>query len=106
MKALDRERKMLSKLIRKRFSEAERTKLYQKWSINVNSKRRRLQLANQLWSKTGDTTHVMDSATIVAKLIRFVEQGRIKETFGLSFSSPSMRRRSSFGWKNSMASLF
>ncbi|KAA3482303.1 kinesin-like protein NACK1 [Gossypium australe] len=105
VKALGRERRSLSKLMRKRFSEEERQKLYQKWGISLNSKQRRLQLVNQLWSNNKDMDHVMESATIVAKLIRFVEQGRaLKEMFGLSFTPPRPRRRS-YGWKNSMASL-
>ncbi|KAH1099083.1 hypothetical protein J1N35_016004 [Gossypium stocksii] len=105
VKALRRERRTLSKLMRKRFSEEERQKLYQKWGISLNSKQRRLQLVNQLWSNNKDMDHVMESATIVAKLIRFVEQGRaLKEMFGLSFTPPRPRRRS-YGWKNSMASL-
>ncbi|OMO75535.1 hypothetical protein COLO4_26044 [Corchorus olitorius] len=105
LRALRRERQTLSKLMRKRFSEGERQKLYQKWGIELNSKQRRLQLVNQLWSNNKDMNHVMESAAIVAKLIRFVEQGQaLKEMFGLSFTPPRPRRRS-YGWKNSMASL-
>ncbi|TYI37756.1 hypothetical protein ES332_A03G235600v1 [Gossypium tomentosum] len=105
VRALRCERRTLSKLMRKRFSEEERQKLYLKWGISLNSKQRRLQLVNQLWRKNKDMDHVTESATIVAKLIRFVEQGRaLKEMFGLSFTPPRPRRRS-YGWKNSMASL-
>ncbi|WRX14455.1 Kinesin motor domain - like 7 [Theobroma cacao] len=105
VRALRRERQTLSKLMRKRFSEEERQKLYHKWGIELNSKQRRLQLVNQLWSNNKDMNHVTESAAIVAKLIRFVEQGRaLKEMFGLSFTPPRPRRRS-YGWKNSMASL-
>ncbi|KAE8725603.1 Kinesin-like protein NACK1 [Hibiscus syriacus] len=105
VRSLRRERQTLSKLLRKRFTEDEREKLYQKWGIELNSKQRRLQLVNQLWSNNKDTSHVKDSATIVAKLIRFVEQGKaLKEMFGLSFTPPRPRRRT-YGWKNSMASL-
>ncbi|KAF3969009.1 hypothetical protein CMV_007158 [Castanea mollissima] len=105
MKALRRERAMLSKLMQKRFSEEERKRLFYRWGIALDSKRRRLQLANQLWSNTNDMNHIIESAAIVAKLIRFVEQGRaLKEMFGLSFT-PSNARRRSFSWKNSKASL-
>jgi len=105
MKALRHERAMLSKLMQKRFSEEERKRLFHRWGIALNSKRRRLQLANQLWSNTNDMNHIIESAAIVAKLIRFVEQGRaLKEMFGLSFT-PSNARRKSFSWKNSKASL-
>ncbi|KAL4303500.1 hypothetical protein GQ457_10G024660 [Hibiscus cannabinus] len=105
VRSLRRERQTLSKLLRKRFTYEEREKLYQKWGIELNSKQRRLQLVNQLWSNNKDMSHVKDSAAIVAKLIRFVEQGKApKEMFGLSFTPPRPRRRT-YGWKNSMASL-
>ncbi|KAL1126264.1 hypothetical protein V6Z11_A13G100800 [Gossypium hirsutum] len=106
VRSLHREKQTLSRLLRKRFTEEEREKLYKKWGIELNSKQRRLQLVNQLWSNNKDMSHVKDSAAIVAKLIRFVEQGKaLKEMFGLSFTPPHPRRRS-YGWKNSMASLF
>ena len=104
MKALRHETQILSKLMRKRFTEEERQKLYQKWGIKLNSKQRRLQLVNQLWSNNKDMNHVTESAAIIARLIRFVEQGQaLKEMFGLSFTPRSKRR--SYGWKNSMISL-
>ncbi|KAG2703257.1 hypothetical protein I3760_06G130500 [Carya illinoinensis] len=105
MKALRREREMLSKLLQKRFSEEERKRLFQRWGIALDSKRRRQQLVNQLWGNTNDTNHIIESAAIVAKLVRFVERGRaLKEMFGLSFASPNTRRRS-FNWKNRKAIL-
>lgn len=91
--------------MRKRLSEEERTKLFERWNIRLDSKRRRLRLANLLWSDTKDMNHVKESAAVVAMLIRFVEQGQaVKEMAGLSFTPPVTRRRS-FGWKNSMATL-
>ncbi|GMJ12730.1 hypothetical protein like AT2G21300 [Hibiscus trionum] len=105
VRALRLERQTLSKLMRKRFSEEERLKLYQKWGIELNSKQRKLQLVNQLWSNNKDMNHVTESAAIVAKLIKFVEQGRtFKEMFGLTFTPPRSTRRS-FSWKNSMTSF-
>lgn len=96
---------MLSKLMQRRFSEQERKRLFEKWGIALDSKRRRLQLANRLWSDTKDMNHVNESAAIVAKLVRFIEQGQaLKGMFGLSFTPPKAKRRS-FGWKNSTASL-
>ncbi|XP_010472110.1 PREDICTED: kinesin-like protein KIN-7E [Camelina sativa] len=107
LKALHRERRMLSKLVGKRFTGEERKRLYQKFGIAVNSKRRRLQLANQLWSKPNDITHVVESAAVVAKLVRFVEQGRaMKEMFSLSFTPPLPTTRRSLNWRKSMATLF
>ncbi|XP_022896054.1 kinesin-like protein KIN-7E isoform X2 [Olea europaea var. sylvestris] len=105
MKTLRREREMLSKLIYKRYTEDERNKIYERWGIKLNSKRRRLQLVHHLWIDTKDMNHVSDSAAIVAKLIGFSEQGEaLKEMFGLSFTPPRMSRRS-ISWKNSMTSL-
>ncbi|KAJ9132793.1 hypothetical protein P3X46_033627 [Hevea brasiliensis] len=105
IKALHKERGMLSKLMQKRLSEEERKRIYQKWGIGLNSKRRRLQLANSLWSNTKDINHIMESAAIVGKLVRFVEQGQaLKEMFGLSFAPPSTRRRS-LGWTYSKSTL-
>ncbi|XP_050231265.1 kinesin-like protein KIN-7E [Mercurialis annua] len=98
IKALHRERGTLSKLMQKRLSEEERKRIYQKWGIGLNSKRRRLQLSSRLWSNTKDINHITESAAIVAKLVKFVEQGQgLKEMFGLSFTPPSSRRRS-LGW--------
>ncbi|KAI5577385.1 hypothetical protein BDE02_09G109400 [Populus trichocarpa] len=107
IKALHRERGMLSKLMNKRFSEEERNRLYKKWGIALNSKRRRLQLANRVWSNTKDINHVTESAAVVAKLVGFVEQGQaLKEMFGLSFTPPtSSTKRRSLGWKYSKSSL-
>ncbi|KAL6218441.1 hypothetical protein ACLB2K_011654 [Fragaria x ananassa] len=104
-RAIARERQMLSKMMQRRFSEKERKRLFEKWGIALDSKRRRLQLANRLWSNTEDMNHVTESASIVAKLVRFAEQGQaLKGMFGLSFTSSKAKRRS-FGWKNSTASL-
>nr|VDC69208.1 unnamed protein product [Brassica rapa] len=84
------ERKMLSKLASKRFSEEERTRIYHKFGISVNTKRRRLQLVNELWSNPKDMTHVAESADVVSKLVSFTEQSRVmKEMFGLAFTPPS-----------------
>ncbi|KAI3441264.1 Kinesin-like protein [Psidium guajava] len=95
LKALRREREKLSKLMRRRLSEADRERLFQKWGISLESKRRRLQLANRLWSDTEDMDRVMESASVVAKLVRFEDQGKaLRGMLGLSFSSPSMGRRS------------
>lgn len=106
-KELHKERKMLSKLVGKRFSGEERKKIYHKFGIAVNSKRRRLQLVNELWSNPKDKTQVMESAEVVAKLVRFAEQGRaMKEMFGLSFTPPSFFPRRSHSWRKSMPTLF
>lgn len=103
VRALRREKEMLMKLMRKRLSEEERKRLFNEWGIGLNSKRRRMQLADRLWCST-DMNHVMQSAAIVARLVRFSEQGRaLKEMFGLSFT-PQLTRRS-YSRKSLRASL-
>ncbi|CAK9162035.1 unnamed protein product [Ilex paraguariensis] len=105
MKALRHEREMLSRLLNKMFSKEDRKRMYQKWGISLDSKRRRLQLVQRLWGDTKDMNRITESAAIVAQLIRFSEQGQApKEMFGLSFTPPHMSRRS-FSWKRSMVSL-
>ncbi|CAI0378342.1 unnamed protein product [Linum tenue] len=106
IKALHRERVMLSKLMQRRLSGDERNRLYQKWGIGLNSKRRKLQLVNRLWGNTKDVDHITESAAIVAKLVSFAEQGQaLKEMFGLSFTPPSTTRTNSLGWTYSKSSL-
>ncbi|XXG66104.1 hypothetical protein AAC387_Pa05g3648 [Persea americana] len=101
MKALRRERELLSKQMQKSFSAKERESLYQKWGIGLETKQRKLQLARRLWTETRDMDHIRESATIVAKLIGFLDQGQaIKEMFSLSFT-PQLASGKSFSWKNS-----
>ncbi|KAA8547461.1 hypothetical protein F0562_003675 [Nyssa sinensis] len=106
MKDLRREREMLSKEMRKRLSEHDRESLYLKWGIGLNSKNRRLQLTNRLWTSTEDMDHIEDSAFVVANLVGFMEPGKApKEMFGLNFSPRTPRRRS-YSLKRSVISLF
>ncbi|KAG7022259.1 Kinesin-like protein KIN-7F, partial [Cucurbita argyrosperma subsp. argyrosperma] len=103
---LRRERKTLSKLMQKRLSEEERTRLFQTWGIALKSKRRRLQLINRLWSDPKSMNHVQESAAIVAKLVKFAEQGQsLKGNFGLSFITTPPQKSRSFSWKNTRTSL-
>lgn len=98
---------MLVKLMQRRLSEEERRSLFNKWGIALDSKRRRMQLAKCLWSST-DMDHIIESASVIAKLVRFSEQGKaFKGMFGLSFSTPYQyqTRRRSYPWKNSSGSL-
>ncbi|TKY45798.1 Kinesin protein NACK1 [Spatholobus suberectus] len=68
----------------------------QQWGIALDSKRRRKQLANRLWSNP-DMNHVVESAAVVARLVRFTGQGKaLKEMFGLSFSPHRML----YSWRN------
>ncbi|KAM1047749.1 hypothetical protein ACFX1X_027290 [Malus domestica] len=107
MKALTSERHMLSKQMRRRLSEYETNNLYLKWGISLHSKHRRLQLANLLWSNTQNLDHIMDSATIVAKLVGSVEpEQAFKEMFGLRFAPrDTLTKRKSHFWSESFRSL-
>ncbi|KAA8531957.1 hypothetical protein F0562_006901 [Nyssa sinensis] len=105
MKSLRRERGMLSKEMQKRLSEHDRESLFLKWGIGLNTKNRRLQLANCLWTNTEDMDHIANSAFVVAKLVGFIEPGQApKEMFGLNFS-PQITRRKSYSLRRSMISL-
>ncbi|GAB2219856.1 hypothetical protein Drorol1_Dr00007493 [Drosera rotundifolia] len=102
VKALRREREKLKKLINQRLTAEERKKLFHKWGIDFDSKKRRMQLVRRLWTDSKDLTHVEASAVVVAKLVNFSKDERaIKEMFGLSFAPPRSRKMS-FGWRNSL----
>lgn len=101
---LRREREMLCRQMLKKLSPEERVTLYTKWGIALNSKRRRMQLAWHVWTSTV-STHVKESASIVAKLVRPLEQGQVlKEMFGLSFI-PKQTNHRYFSWKHTKSSL-
>lgn len=105
LKALSSERHMLTKQMRRRLSADERNNLYLKWGIGLHSKNRRLQLANLLWSDTKNMDHIMDSATIVAKLVSTVEpEQAFKEMFGLRFAPRDARPKTHF-WTESFKAL-
>ncbi|KAL9312547.1 hypothetical protein ACSQ67_017999 [Phaseolus vulgaris] len=86
--SLNRERKMLSKQVHKKFSWKEKNELYMKWDVDLKSKHRSVQLAWCLWTNTKDLNHVRESAALVAKLVGFINSGEApKKTFGLGFLS-------------------
>ena len=64
----------------------------------LHSKYRRIQLANQLWSKVDDMDHVSESAVIVAKLVGLIRDPdhTPKEVFELNFTPSPSRRGYSF----------
>ncbi|KAJ8470638.1 hypothetical protein OPV22_024981 [Ensete ventricosum] len=103
LRYLRRERQMLYKQMQKKLSPEERITIYSKWRIALNTKQRRLQLAQLIWTKT-DMPHVRESASLVAKLIGFQEQGEaLKEMFGLSFIPQQTNHRSfSFTYRKSL----
>ncbi|KAI8003431.1 Kinesin-like protein KIN-7F [Camellia lanceoleosa] len=106
VRALNRERQMLSKQMLKKFSTKEREVLYQKWGIGLNTKQRRLQLSRRLWTDTNDMNHIKESAALVAKLVGFAESGQTpKEMFGLTFSPRLINNGTPFRLKHSMSSV-
>ncbi|CAN7124180.1 unnamed protein product [Brassica rapa subsp. narinosa] len=99
VKALTREKEWLSKQIPKKFPWNQRIELYRKWGVEVNSKQRSLQVACKVWTNTQDTEHIKESASLVAKLLGFVEASRMpKEMFGLSLL-PGTENVKSSGWR-------
>ncbi|CAE6225109.1 unnamed protein product [Arabidopsis arenosa] len=99
VKALTREKEWLSKQLPKKFPWSQRIELYQKWGVEVNSKQRSLQVAHKLWTNTQDMEHIKESASLVAKLLGFVEPSRMpKEMFGLSLL-PRTENVKSSGWR-------
>ncbi|KAG2696379.1 hypothetical protein I3760_07G056700 [Carya illinoinensis] len=105
MKALRRERQMLSRQMQKRLSKQDRQNLFLKWGIGLNTKHRRLQLVHCLWTDTRDMDHIAASAGVVSKLVGSVEPGHaFKEMFGLNFT-PRRSSRRSLLWKPNMKYL-
>ncbi|KAG6465964.1 hypothetical protein ZIOFF_076189 [Zingiber officinale] len=99
LRCLRREREMLYKHMQKKLTLQERISLYTDWGINLDSKQRRWQLTQRIWTQT-DMAHVKGSASLVAKLIGLVGQGQVlKEMFGLSFL-PQQTNHKYFIWKN------
>ncbi|CAO2828046.1 unnamed protein product [Amaranthus hypochondriacus] len=96
-RALLSERKMLSKLVKRRLSKQERRDIYVRWGISLDSKKRGSQLANHLWVNALDMDHVMESANIIARLVRFSEPQVPKEVFGLNLTTTQGRRKSFSG---------
>ncbi|KAG9442919.1 hypothetical protein H6P81_018773 [Aristolochia fimbriata] len=105
MRALRREREMLSRQMQKKLTPEERQSLYNEWGIGLDTKQRRLQLARRIWTNTSDINHIRSSASLVAKLVGLLDPDEaLKEMFGLSFS-PQMPKRRSFSWMSSVPTL-
>ncbi|XP_010515505.1 PREDICTED: kinesin-like protein KIN-7G isoform X1 [Camelina sativa] len=105
LRALNRERYKLSQLMQKKLTKEERENVFLRWGIGLNTKHRRLQLAHRLWSESKDMDHVRESASVVGKLMGFVDMDLAsKEMFGLNFSLRPRPKKSSL-WKRSVLSL-
>ncbi|KAK9758341.1 hypothetical protein RND81_01G224000 [Saponaria officinalis] len=107
IKALNQEREMLMKQMYKKIPVQERESVFEKWGIAMNSKQRRQQLAQQLWTDTKDMQHIRQSASLVAKLVGFVDDGQVpKEMFvGPSLTPKTILNRKSYSWKSGMSAL-
>eukprot|EP00249_Psilotum_nudum_P001977 c14772_g1_i1 orf=85-3021(+) len=105
-RALKRERDILAKQMKIRLMPEEREELFQRWGIPLDTKQRKLQLAQKLWTDPHNVQHIQESAEVVARLVGFWEpgMGASKEMFELTFASPSNQRPWLFGW-NSIASI-
>ncbi|KAL1199729.1 Kinesin-like protein KIN-7G [Cardamine amara subsp. amara] len=105
LRALNRERYKLSQLMQKKMTKEERENVFLRWGIGLNTKHRRLQLAHRLWSESKDMDHVRESASVVGKLMGFVDMDLAsKEMYGLNFSLRPRPKKSSL-WKRSVLSL-
>lgn len=100
IRALRREREILARQMQRKLTAAERETLFEKWGVVLDTKQRKLQLAQRLWTDTEDLAHIQDSANLVAKLVGFWEPGRAsKEMFELSFTPVKNNQRLlSSGW--------
>lgn len=85
-RAMSLERAMLARKLLRKFSATERDELFQKWGIDLESRNRRVQLSQLLWTKTDDIEHVKESAKIVGKLVGLVEPYNTPKEMLLSFS--------------------
>ena len=104
-KAFHQERKKLIKEVPRKFSKQERERIYLKWGVRLNSKRRSQQLAGRLWMDTKDMDHIKKSAALVACLVGFLRPSQVpKEIFRLTFLSHAVSQRS-FMWKPSLSTL-
>ncbi|KAF5818022.1 putative plus-end-directed kinesin ATPase [Helianthus annuus] len=106
-RALTLERAMLSRKLLSKYTSSERESLFAKWGIALESKNRRFQLAQLLWTKTDDLEHIKESADIVAKLVGFVEPSTPMELFALSVAAPKQEPQTGLfsSWRNALSLL-
>uniref|UniRef100_A0ACD6A0S8 Uncharacterized protein n=1 Tax=Avena sativa TaxID=4498 RepID=A0ACD6A0S8_AVESA len=100
IKALRNEREFLARRMSSKLTEEERGRLFIKWQVPLETKQRKLQLVNRLWTDPEDEAHIEESADIVARLVGFCEGGNIsKEMFELNFAVPANRKPWLMGWQ-------
>ncbi|KAI3807354.1 hypothetical protein L1987_23281 [Smallanthus sonchifolius] len=105
-RALTLERAMLSRKLLSKFTSSERESLFVKWGIDLESRNRRFQLAQLLWTQTDDFEHVKESADIVAKLVGFEEPNTTPmELFSLSVPPKQESQGIFSSWRNALSLL-
>ena len=65
--------------MQRKLTATERETLFEKWGALLETKQRKLQLAQRLWTDTQDLAHIQDNANIVAKLVEFWEPGHVSK---------------------------
>lgn len=105
-RALNLERAMLSRKLLKKFTSKEREEVFVEWGIDLESRNRRYQLAQLLWTKTDDIKHISDSAEIVAKLVGLIEPNKTPtELFALTIAPKQETNTTRFSWRDSLSLL-
>ncbi|XP_044462917.1 kinesin-like protein KIN-7H isoform X2 [Mangifera indica] len=88
LKALQKERYILSSKMKKKLSMEQRQNLFLKWGIGLQSKHRRRQLVNLIWNDSKDLKHVAESASVVEKLVSFAKSEQVfMEIYSLNYKS-------------------
>ncbi|KAJ0040432.1 hypothetical protein Pint_28416 [Pistacia integerrima] len=106
LKALQKERYILSQKMKKKFSKEQRQNLFLKWGIGLQTKHRRWQLANLLWSDAKDLNHVAESASVLEKLITFAKpEQAFKGIYSLNFGSHPLKKKFKLWRSNVVKSL-
>ncbi|XP_044469900.1 kinesin-like protein KIN-7G isoform X2 [Mangifera indica] len=106
LKALQKERYILSQKMQNKLSKEQRHNLFLKWGIGLKTKHRRWKLANLLWSDPKDLNHVAESASVIEKLINFTKPEHIlKEACSLSLTSRPSKKKFKFFRSNAKSLL-
>lgn len=82
-----RERDLIARRIRNRFTTEERERLFMQWGIVGSSKQRKRQLAAMVWRNPTDMREVEASARLVGLVMGF-PGGAAKELLALQFTPP------------------
>ncbi|GLJ25893.1 hypothetical protein SUGI_0496310 [Cryptomeria japonica] len=106
IKALRRERNMLARQMQRNLTVSERQTLFKKWGIALDTKQRKLQLAQKVWTDIQDMDHIQNSANLVAKLVGCWKPGQVsKEMFELNFTPQKNNQRIWPSGRNPISSI-